>query len=118
MPQPIVYVEMGTADVPRAAEFYSYIFGWEFADPTQTAYSTFSSGPNGLTGGIFRADQNRLNGTIVLYIMVDDIDLFCEKIISAGGEVVVARSVVPGIGHYAHFKDPSGNLLGLFTPNQ
>jgi predicted enzyme related to lactoylglutathione lyase len=118
MPQPIVYVEMGAADVPRAADFYSYVFGWEFADPTQTTYSTFSSGPNGLTGGIFRAEQNRLNGTIVLYIMVDDIDLFCEKIKSAGGEVVVARSVVPGIGHYAHFKDPSGNLLGLFTPNQ
>lgn len=118
MPQPIVYVEMGAADVPRAAEFYAYVFGWEFADRSQTSYSTFSSGPNGLSGGIFRTEQSRLNGTIVLYVFVEDIEFYCEKLVSAGGEVIVAKSVVPGIGHYAHFKDPSGNLLGLFTPNQ
>jgi uncharacterized protein len=116
MPQPIVYVEMGAVDVPRAAAFYQTVFGWEFTDPKQIAYSTFSSGPNGIGGGIFRTERSRINATSVLYIYVEDIEISCEKVISAGGELVVPKSVIPGTGFYAHFKDPSGNLMGLFTP--
>lgn len=118
MPQPIVYVEFGATDVPRAAAFYQYVFGWEFSDPGAVKYSTFSSGPNGIGGGIYVIDKANGNGNsgVVLYIMVDDIDNYSGKIIAGGGQVVVPKSEIKEVGWYGHFKDPSGNLLGLFTP--
>lgn len=123
MPQPIVYVEFGATDVPRAAAFYQYVFGWEFSDASAVKYSTFSSGPNGIGGGIYQNDKsngngNGTNGGVVLYIMVDDIDNYCGKVIAAGGQVVRPKSEIQGVGWYGHFKDPSGNLLGLFTPGR
>jgi predicted enzyme related to lactoylglutathione lyase len=35
------------------------------------------------------------------------------KVIAAGGEVVVPRMTIPGIGHQAYCKDPEGNLFGI-----
>ena len=116
MPQPIVYVELGAINVPRAAAFYSSVFGWEFTDPKSEGYSTFSTGPSGIGGGIYKAQKLASGGGVVMYLLVDDIDEFSKKIALAGGTVVVPKSSIPGTGWYGHFKDPDGNLLGLFTP--
>jgi predicted enzyme related to lactoylglutathione lyase len=32
----------------------------------------------------------------------------------AGGEIVIPRTDVMGMGEFAHFRDPDGNLIGLW----
>ena len=116
MPQPIVYLELGATNVVRAAIFYMRVFDWQFSDPNQTTYSTFSSGDSGIGGGIYRTDTIKTGGGMVPYIYVEDIEASCARVVEEGGRIVVAKSDIPGTGWFAHFKDLDGNLLGLFTP--
>lgn len=50
----------------------------------------------------------------VLVIDVDAIDEALGKIEREGGSVVRPRTEIPGMGAFAYFKDPDGNVLGLF----
>jgi predicted enzyme related to lactoylglutathione lyase len=99
--------------VPRAAAFYSSVFGWEFTDANSEGYSTFSTGPSGIGGGIYRAQKVAAGGGVVMYVLVDDVDDYCKKVSLAGGTVIVPKSAIPGTGWYAHIKDIDGNLIGL-----
>lgn len=115
MSQPLMYVEFGAVDVPRAAQFFKDVFDWHFTDISATGYSTFSSGPGGIGGGIQRVSMVQPGGGIILYVSVADIDAFCERILSHGGKVIRPKEEIPGVGWYAHFADLDSNLFGLFT---
>ncbi len=115
-PGPICYVEIGTTDVPKTARFYMEMFNWEVSDPQTKVYTTFSSG-DGIGGGLYKTDQVKPGGGIIIYIAVDDISATLARIAGAGGRVLVPRTEIPETGWYGHFADPVGNHLGLFTPN-
>jgi uncharacterized protein len=68
------------------------------------------------------SDQTSINGAIrqrmkdestVNTIDVPSIDEFTQSVVNAGGLIVVAKSVVPGVGYHAYCADSEGNLLGL-----
>jgi predicted enzyme related to lactoylglutathione lyase len=48
-----------------------------------------------------------------LYLGVPDIDQALKQIEEAGWQVVLPRTVVPGVVTFALFLDPAGNRLGL-----
>ena len=114
-PGPICYVEIGSTDLPRTARFYANIFNWEISDLNTNVYTTFSSG-DGIGGGLYHTNQIKPGGGIIIYIAVDDITATLSKILEAGGRILVPKSEIPQTGWYAHFADPEGNHLGLFTP--
>ncbi|MEI7828004.1 MAG: VOC family protein, partial [Euryarchaeota archaeon] len=51
--------------------------------------------------------------TTVTTIDVPSVDEFIQRLISAGGRVVVSKSVVPGVGYHAYCADTEGNLFGI-----
>ena len=59
-------------------------------------------------------DRKALSDTgILIYIMVDDINLAIEAIIKFGGKIVQPVGMdAPEIT--ARFNDPAGNIFGLF----
>ncbi len=116
MPNPIVYLEIGATNVARSATFYAYVFGWSFTDPQAQGYTTFTTGTQGIGGGIYRTDAIHGVGAVIAYIQVADIEATCAQIKHQGGQVLVARKEIPGGGWFAHFLDSEGNKLGLFTP--
>ncbi len=115
MANPLMYLEFGAADVPRTARFFRDVFGWQFRDITATRYSSFSSGPSGLSGGIQHLDKIEPGGGMILYIAVEDIETHCKYIAAAGGKVTKPRTEIPGVGWFALFADLDGNQFGLFT---
>jgi len=48
---------------------------------------------------------------------VDSVDAFNEKITQHGGELVVEKMAIPGVGYSAYFKDPNGIAFGIFQPD-
>ena len=50
---------------------------------------------------------------MTVYIEVDDVAGYLEKIVKAGGKKVVGPVTIP-TGTFAWFQDPGGNLLGLW----
>ena len=50
----------------------------------------------------------------VLTIDVDAIDDALAQVESSGGTVVAPRVAIEGMGAFAYFKDPEGNIVGLW----
>jgi hypothetical protein len=52
---------------------------------------------------------------ITNYILVKDIESMLESVRARGLEIVVQKTEVPNMGWFALFKDPDGNVVGLWT---
>jgi predicted enzyme related to lactoylglutathione lyase len=50
----------------------------------------------------------------VIVVDVDSIDESLEKIGGMGGSTVVGKTPVGDMGFAAYFKDPEGNVIGLW----
>ena len=111
----IHYIEFTTADVARAKQFYSTVFGWSFEDwgPEYISFSAESAGINGgfrlgTPGGNAGADAP----LVVLYSA--DLKATEEAIVAAGGKIVVPAFEFPG-GRRFHFADGAGNVLAVWS---
>jgi predicted enzyme related to lactoylglutathione lyase len=108
----ICYVEMPARDIERSSEFYKQVFGWRtrrrgdgsiaFDDTTGEVSGTWVLGrpPAGEPG-------------LLIYIMVDSVAATIDLILANKGEIVQPIGVdAPEIT--ARFRDPAGNVLGLY----
>ncbi|MGH3369688.1 MAG: VOC family protein, partial [Nocardioidaceae bacterium] len=68
--------------------------------------------PGFINGGMMQREAPFGSPTIVLG--VDDVDASLATVERLGGTVVQAKQPVGDMGFAAYFKDPEGNLLGLF----
>ena len=94
--------------------FYEKVFGWKFErwnGPIE--YWTIRTGASqpGIDGGLMpRRDpaQPRVNT-----MDVADLDAATAVIAAAGGQCVVPKMPIPGIGWLAYFKDTEGHIFGV-----
>jgi uncharacterized protein len=106
-----------TADDPkRAAAFYEKAFGWKFNDwGGPFAYllaTTGERGEIGIDGAIMeRSDHGQ---AVINTISVDKWEAGAEAVKSAGGQVLQAKTPVPGQGYFAYCRDTEGNVFGIF----
>jgi hypothetical protein len=109
----ICYVEMPAVDVGRSAAFYERVFGWRSRrrGDGATAFDDTTGQVSGawVTG---RAAWAGVPGLLV-YVMVDDIEAAVREVVAAGGEIVRPVGVdAPELT--ARFRDPGGNVVGLY----
>jgi predicted enzyme related to lactoylglutathione lyase len=109
------YFELAVADVHRAVEFYTKAFGWKaqkFEGEMDMDYYFVQTGEGeGINGGIFPT-QDGVTRSINI-ITVEDVDTAVEKIVAAGGTVVIPKSPIPGIGYFSNCLDSEGILFGV-----
>jgi len=108
----ICYIEIPATDTERSADFYTKVFGWSarkrgdghlaFDDTTGQVSGTWVTGrPPSPTPGL------------LIYIMVDDVNVTIAAILANSGEIVQPVGAdAPEIT--ARFRDPGGNVLGLY----
>lgn len=112
-------------DHARAKGFYSSAFGWELQDVDMgggMTYTTITTAPvdeqmrptepGAINGGLMHRSADA--HAPVITITVDAIDDSLKRIEAGGGIVVQARTEIPNMGAFAYFKDPEGNVLGLW----
>lgn len=114
MPSPVIHFEIGTRDSAKAAAFYGKLFGWttEAYGPAQM----ISTGSERGIAGHINALGHEPHRYVTVYAEVDDIAAYLKKAESLGGKTVVPATEVPGMGHFAWFTDPDGNIFGLWKP--
>jgi predicted enzyme related to lactoylglutathione lyase len=109
MTERIDYVELAGGDVPATKDFYTAAFGWGFTD-YGPEYAAFEGA--GLDGGLAAATAT---GTPPLVILkADDLEDALARVEAAGGVVVEPIFEFPG-GRRFHFRDPAGNVLGVWA---
>lgn len=108
----ICYIEIPSTDIALSADFYKQVFGWgirkrgdgstAFDDTTGQVSGSWVLGraPAGAPG-------------LLVYIMVDSVAATIEVVVANGGVIVQPIGVdAPEIT--ARFRDPSGNVIGLY----
>ncbi len=113
---PIVHVEISAADREASGKFYHDLFGWEVQQMPEANYATFATGDGEVGGGLNPITNGNPPGTIMVYVNTDDIEDSLRKVESLGGKVLSRPEMIPGIGLFAYFKDPTGNTLALLQP--
>ena len=118
----VVHFEVPFDEGDRARGFYKEIFGWQVQEMPDMNYTIVMSGPSGdsgptepgyINGGMLSRDQAATPGPVIV-VDVDSIDGSLEKIGSLGGSTVVGKTPVADMGFAAYFKDPEGNVIGLW----
>ena len=108
----ICYIEMPTSDVARSADFYSRVFGWRTRKRGDGAVA-FDDTTGEVSGTWVKGRPPSVQPGLLVYIMVDDAAAMIDKIVAAGGEIVQPIGAdAPEIT--ARFRDPGGNVLGLY----
>jgi predicted enzyme related to lactoylglutathione lyase len=120
----VVHFEIPADDVARAKSFYGSVFDWDLntmqmdegeytiATTTPVDDSMMPTEPGGINGGLM--ERSDLTPSPVITIDVDDIDRSLKDVEAAGGSTVTPRTPIPGMGAFAYFKDPEGNVMGLW----
>jgi uncharacterized protein len=111
----VIHFEI-TADEPdRAAAFYRKAFGWAVTDWGQPErYLLATTGPEetpGINGAITGRQDHRQ--AVVNTVEVDSWDDGAAAVAAAGGEVLMPKTAIPGIGYFAYCRDTEGNVFGL-----
>ena len=100
------------ADIAMSATFYENVFGWNVR--TRGDGSTAFDDSVGEVSGTWKAGRAPSRETgILFYIMVTDIDATMKLVADNGGEIVQGVGAdAPEIT--ARFRDPAGNIIGLY----
>lgn len=104
-------VEFPSSSAVRSATFLSEVFGW-FGIAYRPDYQDVPVG-GGITLG-FQSDAAEAPAGPLVVIKVDDLDATRERILAAGGAVVVEPFDFPG-GRRMHFREPGGNELAVWV---
>ena len=110
----VVHVEISAVNVEAAGKFYQELFGWKMQHVPEFDYTMWEDG-SGYGGGFNKVDHENPVGQVLVYIDSDDIEADLKKAVKLGGTVVREKSEIPGTGWFGLFKDPTGNVLALYT---
>ena len=110
------HIEIPCTDLNRVSKFYGDVFDWKSEHIPAMDYATYKT-PEGVGGGFSKQLKPAAKDSgAMLYIMVDNIEDSLKKIETHGGKTLRTKTPIPGIGHFAVFKDIEGNEMALFNP--
>jgi len=108
----ICYIEMPAADIALSADFYHRVFGWNIRKRGDGS-TAFDDGVGQVSGAWVRGRPPAAAPGLMVYIMVDSVAATLDLIVANGGEIVQPIGVdAPEIT--ARFRDPAGNVIGLY----
>jgi uncharacterized protein len=125
MDHTICHFEIPAEEPKRAVEFYKELFGWDIkhwgASDNKAEIHMISTVPTDESG---MPSRPCVNGMIMKrqhpqqpfanYIHVESVDDYGAKAVALGGQIVMPKTPVPGMGWFLYFKDTEGNILGLW----
>ena len=108
----ICYIEMPATDAAKSADFYANVFGWNIRKRGDGA-TAFDDTTGEVSGAWVMGRPASGTPGLLFYIMVDSIDAAVKAVVAAGGTIVQPVGVdAPEIT--ARFRDPAGNIIGLY----
>ena len=126
----IVHFEIPSDNLERTKKFYTELFGWKMEKMPgmdQREYWTFSTTTNDrgssgggnelrtVSGGMM--ERQMPQEPIMIYIGVDSVTEYSNKVERLGGKVIKQKSEVPGYGWFAICTDTENNGFALWEAN-
>ncbi len=117
------WVDLMTRDTARAAQFYEGLFGWTHVDlptPMGAPYTQFFldgqlvCGMSPMMPGV----PDEVGAFWNSYVIVEDATATLDRVLPAGGAVMMPAMQVMDQGTMAMITDPSGAAVGIWQPDQ
>ncbi len=110
----IVHIEIPSADFAASGKFYEKLFGWKITPVPEMNYALWepSEGPG---GGFNPVGEETKVGEVLIYVNSDDIEADLKKAKSLGATILREKDEIPDTGWFGVFKDPTGNMIALYT---
>jgi len=103
---------MPATDIQRSVEFYQKVFGWQTRQRGDGS-TAFDDGVGEVSGTWKLGRPPASTPGLLIYIMVDSVAASVAAVVANGGEIVQPIGMdAPEIT--ARFRDPGGNVLGLY----
>ncbi len=115
----VVHFEISADDAERASKFYANTFDWKVekweggAEPYWMCHTGDDATARGIHGGIMIRNRELIS-SVANTIDVPSVDEYAEKVIKHGGQVVVPKFEIPGMGLMAYCKDTEDNVFGIW----
>ena len=122
MDRTIVHFEIPANDPAKLSQFYSKLFRWTFEKfaGSEMEYWMIKTRAKddsmGVNGGLMKKmdpNQRPLN-----YVLVESVDDFSKKLVQLGGKIMMPKTEIPNMGHFAVALDPEGNGFGIFESKE
>src|ERR1700722_1066993 len=108
----ICYIEMPAVNVEQSADFYAKAFGWTIRTRGDGARA-FDDTTGEVSGAFVLGRQPSTTPRILFYIMGHSAAAPCRTVEKHGGTIVQPLGAdAPEIT--ARFRDPGGNIVGLY----
>jgi predicted enzyme related to lactoylglutathione lyase len=105
------YIEIPAVDIQGSADFYAKVFGWRISKREDG--STAFEDTTGIVRGTWVLGRPPTTEPgLLVFIVVDDVAATIDAITQEGGEIV--RSIGEETPEIGRFRDPAGNVFGLF----
>ena len=121
----VSHFEIPARDLERAARFYREVFGWTVEPVAWEGHPYYKvrgsakpaeGGRAGIDGGLLPADPGTPHPLLVVHVSGAPLETWLDRITAAGGIIDLPAASVGTMGVFARFRDPEGNLLGLWGP--
>ncbi len=113
MPPRLTHFAINTDDVEATEAFYRAVFGWTFRDYGPPGFVQIVDDETGEPMGAIQQRRQLLpdgrTSGFECTFGVDDVDATAERVVAAGGRLLMERSTITGVGHLVAFEDPGGN---------
>jgi predicted enzyme related to lactoylglutathione lyase len=112
----ICYIEIPTTDIQKSADFYTNVFGWSRRERGDGALA-FDDSTGQVSGTWVLGRPSSSEPGLLIYIMVDSVADAVHSVLAHGGQIVQPiGGDAPEIT--ARFRDPGGNVVGLYQEPQ
>ncbi len=108
----ICYLEIPALDARLSADFYAGVFGWRVRRRGDGLLA-FDDAIGEVSGAWVPGRPASPQPGLLVYVMVDSVAATIDAVVAHGGEIVQPLGAdAPEIT--ARFRDPAGNVLGLY----
>jgi predicted enzyme related to lactoylglutathione lyase len=108
----VCYIEMPALDIRRSADFYARVFGWNVRQRGDGS-TAFDDTTGEVSGAWVLGRKAWSEPGLLFYIMVDSVAAAVDAVVAHGG-VLVQPIGMDDPEITARFRDPGGNIVGLY----
>ena len=112
-----IWFDLATPDPQGAKQFYSGLFGWEWADVPMSGGNTYHMAIRGdanIAGMSGDRESDGIAGVWINNVYVDDAEETVKRIVANGGSVLPGPHNADGWGVTATVATPEGAVFGLW----
>ncbi len=115
----IIHFEIPSDHPKKSISFYEKVFNWKFEKWGKEDFWIIKTGGDkdkGIDGGLIK--KNEFQRVVINTINVKNLDKTAEKIVEHGGEIILDKTAIKGIGWLLYFKDLDGNVFGAMEEDK